>query len=182
MKIVKHNFYILILILFVNLSFGQTLKVSDFRKAFNYDKLAEHKLLVSKGFKLMRDTISTFQKKFKFNKPDTKEIIELTFTEDGEGGEYLSIIYFLPAEFTYKNFISTLTTYKFKYSKRNTRYQLPTSSYSGENIYLNGLAQINGKKYYSLEYERYLDKALSGPRPEFRDDKTPIVDSIKKPK
>jgi hypothetical protein len=182
MKIIKYKLNILIVILFVNVSFGQTLKVSDFRKAFNYDKPTQHKQLLSKGFKLLSDTIAANQKKFKFNNPNSKEIIELTFTEDGEGGEYLSILYFLTAEFTYKNFISTLTAYKFKYSKRNTRYQLPASSYSGENIYLNGLTSSNGKKYYSLKYESYKDKALSGPRPEFTSDKIPIVDSIRKPK
>jgi hypothetical protein len=182
MKILKHNLYILIAILFANSSFGQTLKISDFRKAYNYYKPTEHKQLVSKGFELVKETISTHQKKFKFNKPDTKEIIELTFTEDGEGGEYLSILYFLPAEIAYKNFISTLAAYKFKYSKRNTRYQLPASSYSGENIYLNGLIPINEKKYYSLKYDHYVDKALSGPRPEFKNEKIPITDSLKKPK
>ena len=170
--------------LFANLSFGQTLKVTDLRKAFNYHKPTEHKQLLSKGFKLLSDTISINKKKFKYNKPDTKEIIELTFTENGEGDEYLSIIYFLPSEFTYKKFIATLATYKFKYSKRNTRYQLPTSSYSGENVYLNGLIQNNGKKYYSLEYVNYVEKALSGPRPEFWNDikPPPINDSIMKPK
>lgn len=179
MKIVKHPLYVLTLLLFANTSFSQTLKVSDFRKAFNYYNPAEHKQLSSKGFKLLSDTISVNNKKFKFYKQNTNEIIELTFKEDGEGGEYLSILYFLPNEFPYKNFISTLKTYKFKYSKRNTRYQLPSSSYSGENIYLNGLTQTNGKMYYSLKYDNYKDKALSGPRPEF---KIPIVDSIIKTK
>ncbi|MCP2025856.1 hypothetical protein L1276_000996 [Flavobacterium sp. HSC-32F16] len=179
MKILQHNLCILIVILFVNSSFSQTLKVSDFRKAFNYYKPDEHKLLLSKGFILLCDTISSKQKKFKFHKQNTNEIIELSFTEDGEGGEYLSIVYFLPNEFTYKNFILTLKTYKFKYSKRNSRYQLPSSSYSGENIYLNGLTPTNRKIYYSLKYDSYKDKALSGPRPEF---KNQIVDSIIKTK
>jgi|GEM_PF-2611482 len=179
---IRRNLYILILIQFINSSFGQALNVSDFRKAFRYDKPTEHKQLLLKGFRLLNDTVSTNQKKFRFSKPDTKETVELTFTEDGEGGEYLSIVYFLPTEFSYKNFVSTLAVYKFKYSKRNKRYQLPTSSYSGENIYINGLIQTNGKKYYSLKYDRYVGKELSGPRPEFRNNRIPIVDSIIKPK
>lgn len=162
-----NNLYILIVILFVNLSFAQTLKITDFRKIVNYS----NKQLSSKGFILINDSISTHEKKFKFNKPDTKEIVELTFTADKEGNEYSTIVYFLPTEFTYKNFISTLTTYKFKYSKRNTRYQLPTSSYSGENIYLKGLIQLDGKKYYTLKYDHYVDKALS----------VPTIDSLMKP-
>lgn len=149
----------------VSFSYGQTLKVSDFRKAFDYDHPNEHSQLFLKGFRLLNDTVSENQKKFEFNNLETKEIIELTFTEDGEGSEYLSILYFLPSELAYKKFIETLITYKFKYSKRNTRYQLPTSSYSGENIYLHHLIQNDGKTYYSLEYARYKDKALSGPRP-----------------
>lgn len=159
--------------LFVNSSFGQTLNISDFRKIFNYYKPTEHKQLVSKGFKLLTDTIATNQKKFKYNNPETKEIVELTFTEDGEGSEYLSITYILPSELIYKKFISTIPTYKFRYSKRNSRYQLPTSSYSGENIYLNGLTPTNAKKYYSIQYDSYVDKALSGPRPEFRNEEKP---------
>jgi len=178
MKIVKDIVLVLIVILFINSSFGQTLKVNDFRKAFNYYNPTEHKQLSSKGFKLLSDTISTNKKKFEFYKQNTNEIIEMTFKEDGEGGEYLSIVYFLPNEFTYKNFISTLKTYKFKYSKRNTRYQLPTSSYSGENIYVNGLAHINNKKYYSIKYDSYKDKALSGLRPEIRSNKIQTDDSI----
>jgi hypothetical protein len=181
MRITKHNFSILILILFVNSSFGQTLKLTDFRKAYNYYKPTNHKQFLSKGFHLLSDTISTNQKKFRFNKTDTREIIELTFIEDGEGGEYLNIKYFLTTEIAYKKIISTLTANKFKYSNRNKRYQLPINSYSGENIYLNGLTQINGQKYYFLEYDSYVDKALSGPRPEFRNDKKPTVDTILKP-
>ena len=170
-------------LLSVNSTFGQTLKVSDLRKAFDYHKPTEHKQLLSKGFKLLNDTISTNQKIFNFIKPNTKEIIDLVFTENGEGDEYLSITYHLPSELSYKKLIATLTTYKFKYSKRNKRYQLPTSSYSGENVYPKGLTQNNGKKYYSLEYVSYIDKALSGPRPEFRRDVTPpIIDSTMKPK
>lgn len=158
-----HNLYILIVILFVNLSFAQTLKITDFRKIINYSNPIEHKQLSSKGFRLLSESISIYYKKFKFNDPETKEIIELTLIRDKEGGKFSSIIYFLPAEFTYKNFISTLPIYKFKYSIRNTRYQLPTSSYSGENIYLNGLIQLDGKKYYVLKYDHYIDKALSVP-------------------
>ena len=184
MKIFKNSLYILIFILYVSSSFGQTLNLADLRKAYNYHKPKEHKQLFSKGFQLLSDTISTNQKRFIFNKPATKEIIELTFTEDGEGGKYLNIKYFLPIEFSYKKFLSTLTAYKFKYSKRNKRYQLPTSSYSGENVYPNGLTQINGQKYYSLDYASHIDKALSGPRPEFRNEiKPPIIkDSIMKTK
>lgn len=155
----------MIFVLSVSFSYGQTLKVSDLRKAFDYHHPNEHSQLLSKGFRLLSDTVSENQKKFKFNNLETKEIIELTFTEDGEGGEYLSILYFLPSELAYKKFVATLTTYKFKYSKRNTRYQLPTSSYSGENIILHNLTKNGGKKYYSLEYISYIDKALSGPRP-----------------
>lgn len=178
MKIVKQIVLILIVILFINSSFGQTLKVTDFRKAFNYYNPTEHKQLSLKGFKLLSDTISTNKKKFEFYKQNTNEIIEIIFKENGEGGEYLSILYFLPNEFTYKNFISTLKTYKFKYSKRNTRYQLPTSSYSGENIYVNGLGHINNKKYYFIKYDSYKDKALSGLRPEIRSNKIQTDDSI----
>lgn len=164
----------------VSSSFGQSLKVGDLRKAFNYHQPTEHPQLLSKGFKLLSDTISTNQKKFKYHKPDTKEIIELAFTENGEGDEYLSITYFLPSESHYKKLISTLPAYQFKYSKRNKRYQLPTSSYSGENIYLKGLTRNNGKEYYSLEYVSYIEKALSGPRPELRNDieAPPINDSF----
>lgn len=184
MKIFKNNFYVIVFMLSVSSSFGQTLSLADLRKAYNYHKPTEHKQLFSKGFKLLSDTISTNQKRFIFNKSATKEIIELTFTEDGEGGEYLNIKYFLPTEFSYKKFLSTLPAYKFKYSKRNKRYQLPTSSYSGENVYPNGLTQTNGQKYYSLDYANHIDKALSGPRPEFRNDiKPPLInDSIMKPK
>ncbi|AZB01844.1 hypothetical protein EG359_20600 [Chryseobacterium joostei] len=168
----------------VTISFGQTLKVSDLRKAFNYYKPTEHKQLLSKGFKILNDTSSGNQKKINFIKSDTKEIVELIFTEDVEGGEYLSITYYLPSELTYNRFIATLTTYKFKYSKRNKRYQLPTSSYSGENVYPKGLTLNNEKKYYSLEYVSYIDKALSGPRPGLRNDieTPPINDSINRPK
>lgn len=144
-------------------SFGQTLKLDDLRKAFNAQKTNEHQQLLSKGFKLLNDTISTNQKKFKYQS-DKKEIIEIVFTEDGEGGEYLSVTYYLPSEPTYKKFLSTLTAYKFKYSKRNQRYQLPTSTYSGENVYPKGLTQHNGTKYYALEYVSYADKAISVPR------------------
>ncbi|MFB9079994.1 hypothetical protein ACFFLS_08890 [Flavobacterium procerum] len=180
MTTVKQNLCILILMVFVNSSFAQTLKISDFRKTFNYDKSTDYKQFVSKGFILLRDTISTKQKKFKFHKQNTNEIIELTFIEDGEGSEYLSILYILPNELAYKNFIAKIPTYKFKYSKRNTRYQLPTSSYSGENIYLNGLMQINEKKYYAIKYESYKDKALSVPPDFFRTNS--INDSIIKSK
>lgn len=166
-----HNLYILIIILFVNLSFAQTLKIADFRKIVNYSNASEHKQLSSKGFRLLNDSISTYHKKFKFNNPETKEIVELTLITDKEGGKFSSIIYFLPTEFTYKNFISTLPIFKFKYSKRNVRYQLPTSSYSGENIYLNGLIQLDGKKYYALKYDHYVDKALS----------VPTIENITKP-
>ncbi|MBF4488090.1 MULTISPECIES: hypothetical protein [unclassified Flavobacterium] len=165
------NLYILVVILFVNQSCAQTLKIADFRKIVNYSNPVEHKQLSSKGFKLLNDSISTHHKKFTFNNPETKEIVELTLMTDKEGGEFSTIIYFLPTEFTYKNFISTLPIYKFKHSKRNTRYQLPTSSYSGENIYLNGLIQFDGKKYYALKYDHYIDKALS----------VPTIESITKP-
>lgn len=84
----------------------------------------------------------------------------------------------------YKKFLSTLTTNKFKYSKRNKRYQLPTSSYSGENVYPKGLILHNGTKYYALEYVSYVDKALSGPRPGSGNEVKPpsINDSIIEPK
>lgn len=141
--------------------------MADFRKV-DYHNPSEHKHLISKGFQLLNDSISSRQKKFKFNNPETKEKIELTFTEDGEGSEFLSIIYLLPTEFIYKNFISTLTMYKFKYSKKNKLYRLLTSSYSGENIYLNGLIKTNGKEYYSLKYDSYKDKALSGAKSELK--------------
>jgi uncharacterized protein YxeA len=178
---IKQNFIILTFILLVNSASGQTLKLADLRKAYNYYKPTEHKQLLSKGFHLLSDTISTNQKRFAFSKTDTKEIIELTFTQDGEGGEYLNIRYFLPTEFSYKKFISTLPTYKFKYSKRNKRYQLPASSYSGENVYLHGLTQADGKKYYYLDYASYVDKALSGPRPEMKNNiKPPAVDNTSK--
>ncbi|UQB69978.1 hypothetical protein [Epilithonimonas zeae] len=86
----------------------------------------------------------------------------MTFSE---GNEFLTITYLLQTESDYKKFISTLYDYHFKYSKRNKRYQLPTSSYSGENIYLMGLKRIDGKQFYTLKYDSYVDKALSGPRP-----------------
>lgn len=176
----KQNVCILILVLFVNFSFGQTLKITDFRKAYNDQNPTDHKQLLSKGFKLSTDSILTNKRKFIFKNQNSKEIIELTFIEDGEGSEYLNIKYFLTTELTYKKFISTLPTYKFKYSKRNKRYQLPTSSYSGENISLNGLTQTDGQKYYSLEYNRYVDKALSGPRPEVRNNIEPPIESLSK--
>ena len=184
MKIFKNKLYVFLLTFSVSLSFGQSLKVPDLRKTFNYQQPTEHPQLLSKGFKLLSDTISTHQKKFKYYKPDTNEIIELTFKENGEGDEYLSIIYFLPSESHYKKLISTLAAYQFKYSKRNNRYQQPTSSYSGENIYLNGFTPNNGKEYYSLEYVNYKEKALSGLRPELRNDTEapPINDSMIKPK
>lgn len=184
MKKINNSLFFLIFILSVSSSYGQTLKVIDFRKAFDYHHPTEHKQLLSKGFRLLNDTISENQKKFKFNNSETKEIVELTFTEDGEGGEYLSILYFLPSELAYKKFVATLTTYKFKYSKRNSRYQLPTSSYSGENIYLHHLIQKDGKKYYALKYMSYKDKALSGPRPGSDNDIKPptINDSITRSK
>lgn len=160
----KKNVCILILVLFVNFSFGQTLKLTDFRKAYNYHNPTDSRLLLSKGFKLTADSVLTNKRKLIF-KNQNKEIVELIFMEDGEGSEYLNIKYFLTTERDYKNFLSTLTIYKFKYSKKNKRYQLPTSSYSGENVYLNGLTQTDGLNYYSLEYDRYVDKALSGPRP-----------------
>lgn len=175
----KQNVCIFILVLFVNFSFGQTLKVTDFRKAYNYNA-TENKQLLSKGFKLTAGSILTNKRELIFQNQDSNEILELTFIEDGEGSQYLNIKYFLPTESAYKKFISTLPTYKFKYSKRNKRYQLPTSSYSGENIYLNGLIQTNREKYYSLEYHRYVDKALSGPRPEMRNNIEPPIDSISK--
>ncbi len=168
----------------ISSSFGQTLNISDLRKLFNYHKPTEHKQLFSKGFKVLSDTISINQKKIKFIKPDTKEIVELRFTEDGEGSEYLSITYFLLSDLAYKKIISTLAIYKFKYSKRNKRYQLPTSSYSGENVYPKGLTENNGKNYYSLEYVSYTDKALVGPRPEMRNDieLPPMKENIIDPK
>lgn len=88
----------------------------------------------------------------------------MIFTEDWEGSEYLSITYYLPSELAYNKFLSTLTIYKFKYSKRNQRYQLPTSTYSGENVYPKGLTQHKGTKYHALEYVRFADKAISVPR------------------
>ena len=183
MKTLKITFYILLCLLSVNSSFGQTLKLADLRKAFNPQKPTEHKQLLSKGFKLLSDTISTNQKKFKYQS-DKKEIIELIFTEDGEGGEYLSLTYYLPSELAYKKFLSMLTTYKFKYSKRNQRYQLPTSSYSGENVYPKGLTQHNGTKYYALEYVSYADKAISVPRAGSANEikPPPVNDSIIEPK
>lgn len=165
MIILKNKFYIFFFLFFTSLFFGQTLKVSDFRKAFDYYKPTEHKQLFSKGFLLTEDSISTNQKRFKYSKPNTKEKVELTFTENGEGDEFLTITYLLPTETDYKKFISTLSNFHFKYSKRNKRYQLPTSSYSGENIYPMGLKQVDGKQYYTLKYDSYVDKALSGPRP-----------------
>lgn len=183
MKTIKFTFYILLCLLSVSSSFGQTLKLADLRKAYNAQKPTEHKQLISKGFKLLSDTISTNQKKFKYQSAK-KEIIELVFTEDGEGSEYLSITYYLPLELTYKKFLSTLTGYKFKYSKRNQRYQLPTSSYSGENVYPKRLILYNGMKYYALEYVSHIDKALTGPRPGSVNEikPPPINDSIIEPK
>ena len=67
MKIVKHFFYMLILTLSINSTFGQTLKVSDFRKSFNDYKQSEYKQIFLKDFKLLKDSTSTNQKKFKFN-------------------------------------------------------------------------------------------------------------------
>lgn len=112
MKIVKHCIYIIVLTLSMNSIFGQTLKISDFRKSFIDYKQTEHKQVFLKGFKLKKDTTTTNQNKFKFSNLQTKEIIELTFTER-EGGEYLSIMYFMPTESSYKNFISMLTILKF---------------------------------------------------------------------
>ena len=179
MKIIKSKFLLFIFMFSASFSHGQTLKVSDLRKAFDHVHPTEHRQLTSKGFKLISETISEDQKKFNFKNSETKEIVELTFTEDGEGGEYLNIFYFLPTEIAYKKFIAALPTYKFNYSKRNSRYQLPTSSYSGENIYPHHLIQKDGKNYYSLEYASYKDKALSGPRPGSRNEiPPPIKDSM----
>lgn len=165
MKILKNKFHIFFFLFFASISFGQTLTVADLRKAFDYHKPTEHKQLLSKGFQLIDDSISTNQKRFTYNKPSTKERVELTFSENREGDEFLTITYLLQTESDYKKFISTLHNYHFKYSKRNKRYQLPSSSYSGENIYLMGLKRVDGKQYYTLKYDSYIDKALSGPRP-----------------
>lgn len=179
MQVIK-SFPILILVFLANFCFAQTLKLSDLRKSYNYHKPNEHKQFFSKGFRLVKDSISERHKIFWYQKTDTKEKIELTFSEDGEGGEYLYINYFLPSEIAYKKIISTLPANQFKYSKRNQRYQLPTSSYSGENVYAKGLVKKDGQQLYLIEYHSYIDKALSGPRPENgRIPSPPIQDSLK---
>lgn len=175
----KQNLLILTILLFSNLSFGQTLKIEDFRKSYDYYKPLEHKQLLSKGFSLVTDSISTLRKKFIFNKLDKKEIVELIFSEDGEGGEYLVIRYLLKNKISYTNFIAKLTHNKFKYSKRNKRYQLPTSSYSGENVYIKGLTEIKGDNYFEIEYHNYKDKALGAIRTNMRIIEPPTLDTIK---
>lgn len=175
----KKYLLILLLILFTNLSFGQTLKIVDFRKSYDYYKPLEHKQLLSKGFFLVTDSISTLRKKFIFNKLNKQEIVELTFSEDGEGGEFLTIRYLLKSKISYTNFITKPTLNKFKYSKINKRYQLPTSSYSGENVSLKGMTEINGEKYFEINYNHYKEKALGPVRTNMRIIKPPTLDTIK---
>ena len=164
MNLFKNYSFVLIFMLNFLMSFGQSLTVPDLRKSFNYTKSSEHKYLSSKGFVLLKDYISIKIKKFNYQQPNTNEIVNIMFIEDGEGGQYLKIKYLVPSEILYKKFISKLPAFKFKYSKRNSRFQLPTSSYSGENITANGIKKIGTILYFELLYENYVGKAL-GLRP-----------------
>jgi hypothetical protein len=155
------------------------LNLTDFRKSYNYHRPNEHNWILDKGFFLTADTILDLRKKFIFCKLNKEEIIVQEFLEDGEGGEFLKIKYLLKNEKSYKKFIDKLAVNKFKYSKRNKRYQLPTSSYSGENVYLNGVTEYNGEIYYELEYHSYVEKALGLGRRNYISEPLKI-DTIKK--
>jgi hypothetical protein len=151
----------LILLLSTNFLFGQTLNLIEIAKVYNHFKSTEHKFFVSKGFQLIKNSVSENTKKAEYSLGDKKEMIELVFTQDCEGGEYLRLKYFLKNELEYEKVKSELSTSKFKYSKKNLLYELPSSTYSGEHIYTHGVKMIKEQRYYCIEYYRYAEKTLS---------------------
>ncbi len=162
----RSAFYIYQLIFFIcsiNSVFGQTLTFKDLAEIYDNKPNCEHKYLLKKGFKQDRDTSISGLNNFFLSKLKTNESVEVVYYDGVEGDFRFTVYYYLPNKLAYSKFLASVKKSKLKFSKRNNRFQLASSSYSGEWLSVDGLVDYKGGKYYAITYVDYAGKEIMAP-------------------
>jgi hypothetical protein len=154
---------LIIIIFFISKTFGQTLKLNDLGNIYDNKPNCEHKYLLKKGFRQDRDTSILGLNYFYLSQSKTNERVGVVYYEGNEGDYKFTVYYYLSSKIAYANFLASVKKSKLKYSKRNQRFQLASSSYSGEWLTAKGLIDYEGKKYYAIEYIDYAGKEIIVP-------------------
>jgi hypothetical protein len=154
---------LVVFLFFISKTFGQTLKLNDLGEIYDNKPNCEHKYLLKKGFRQDKDTSISGINYFYLSKSKTNERVDVFYYDGVEGDSKFTVYYYLSSKIAYTNFLASVKKSKLKYSKRNQRFQLASSSYSGEWLTVNGLVDYEGKKYYAIQYVDYAGKEIMAP-------------------
>ena len=161
---IASNFSCLLLLLYFNTSFAQTVNLKDFEKMPSVKSAKEY--LAKKDFVVKQDSSSGKDIiKLKLVNKASHEIVHLSLIKGSEGDKMFELDYFTESQEEYAKIVHTIVKSGYNPKNDDRHYEKRPGSYEVHNLVLKGPVTVNGWDYYCIKYSYYAGKELAVPAP-----------------